>query len=315
VKFEKTDEETMGAMNYKHLHYFWMVAKTGSIGRASARLHVTAQTISGQLTLFEEILGHQLFDRVGRRLQLNDMGRLVLRYADDIFTLGGELEEAVRRGPGERTLQLRVGVTDAVPKTMAYLLLEPAMQLPQGLRIICREGKPRQLLAELATHQLDIVIADSPLPANVEVRGFNHLLGECGLDFFAAPALARQYRKGFPRSLDGAPFLLPGEDAAMRPRLLRWFDRIGIRPQIVGEFDDGALMKAFGEAGAGIFCAPQAVAARLRKQLAVQCLGTTNEVSEQFYAVSMERRLTHPAVVAIRSAARDKLFGTVQPAG
>jgi LysR family transcriptional activator of nhaA len=299
----------MGALNYKHLHYFWMVAKTGSIGRASTRLHVTAQTISGQLTLFEQVLGQPLFDRIGRRLQLNDMGRMVLRYADDIFTLGGELEEAVQRGPGERPLQLRVGVTDAVPKSMAYLLLEPAVRLPQGLRIICREGKPRQLLAELATHRLDIVIGDSPLPANVEVRGFNHLLGECGLVFFAAPALARQYRKRFPHSLDGAPFLLPGEDAAVRPRLLRWFDRICVRPVIVGEFDDSALLKAFGEAGTGIFCAPQAVAARLKKQLAVEILGSTSEVSEQFYAVSMERRLTHPAVVAIRTAARGTLFG------
>lgn len=298
----------MGTLNYKHLHYFWMVARSGGIGRASARLHVTAQTISGQLTQFEEVLGHPLFDRIGRRLQLNDMGRMVLRYADEIFTLGGELEEAVRRGPAGRPLQLRVGITDAVPKSMAYLLLEPAMQLPQALRIICREGKRRQLLAELATHQLDIVIADSPLPANIEVRGFNHLLGECGLAFFAAPALARRYRKGFPVSLNGAPFLLPGEDAAVRPRLLRWFEQAGIEPQIVGEFDDSALMKAFGEAGTGVFCVPQAVGPRIRKQYAVQMLGATGEVSEQFYAVSMERRLTHPAVVAIQSTARDRLF-------
>ena len=298
-------------LNYKHLHYFWVVAKTGGINHASERLHLTPQTISGQISLFEEGLGYKLFNRIGRRLELNDAGRTVFSYADQMFTLGEELEEVLRFRPGGRPLQFRVGVADAVPKTIAYLLLETALKLPEQFRIVCREGKLDRLLGDLAIHRLDIVIADSPMPANIDVRGYSHLLGECDTSFFAAPALAKQYKKGFPRSLDGAPFLMPGEDAAVRPRLLRWFDKEKIRPNITGEFDDGALLNAFGEAGTGIFAAPSAVAAQLAKQLGVVQLGQTDAVIEQFFAISVERRLTHPAVLAIQSAARENLI--IQP--
>lgn len=298
----------MSSINYKHLHYFWVVAKAGGIGRASERLHLTPQTISGQIALFEDVLGYKLFNRVGRRLELNDAGRVVLGYADEIFTLGEELQEVLRFRPGGWPLQLRVGVADAVPKAIAYLLLEPAMELPESLRIVCREGKLTSLLADLAIHRLDIVIADSPMPANIDVRGYNHLLGECGVAFFATDELAKQSTHEFPKSLDGAPFLMPGEDAAVRPRLLRWFEKERVHPRIVGEFDDGALLQAFGAAGKGIFAAPSAVADQIIKQYGVTEIGRTTLVTEQFYAISVERQLTHPAVVAISSAARESLI-------
>ncbi|EJL87182.1 transcriptional regulator [Herbaspirillum sp. CF444] len=298
----------MAALNYKHLHYFWVVAKTGGIARAGERLHLTAQTISGQITLFEDSLGYKLFNRVGRKLELNDAGRTVFAYADQIFTLGEELEEVMRFRPGGSPLQFRVGVADAVPKTIAYLLLETALKLDDPVRIVCREGKLNNLLGDLAIHRLDIVIADSPMPANIDVRGYSHLLGECNTSFFATPALAKTYKKNFPQSLDDAPFLMPGEDAAVRPKLLRWFEKEKIRPQIAGEFDDGALLNAFGEAGTGIFAAPSAVAAQLKQQLGVVQIGQTEQITEQFYAISVERRLTHPAVLAIQSAARESLI-------
>ena len=299
----------MSAINYKHLHYFWVVAKCGGIGRASEQLHLTPQTISGQITLLEESLGASLFDRVGRRIELNDTGRMVFSYADEIFSLGEELEDMLHHRPGDRPLQFSVGVVDSVQKSIAYMLLEPALKLPETLRMVCREGKLSTLLAGLAIQSFDIVIADGPMPANSNVRGFSHLLGECGITFFAAPPLARQVRKGFPQSLDGAPFLLPGEDAAVRPRLLKWFDRERIRPRIAGEFDDGALLKEFGAAGTGVFCMPSVVASQIKRQYGVLEIGDTSEVMEQFYAISVERRLSHPAVVAISSAARKRSAG------
>ena len=298
----------MGTLNYKHLHYFWAVAKAGSVTRASERLHLTPQTISGQLSLFEEVLGEVLFNRSGRQFELTEAGRMVLSYADEIFSLGQELEEMLHHRPTDRPLQFRVGVTDAVPKAVAYQLLEPAMQVAQPPRIICREGKVANLLAELAVHRLDIVIADSPMPRTVDVRGFSHLLGECGLTFFATAELAQQHPGSFPQSLDGAPMLLPGEDVAVRSRLTRWFSDHRIRPRIIGEFDDGALMTAFGQAGVGIFAAPTAIAEQVMRQHEVVSIGTTEEVIEQFYAISVERKLTHPAVVAISRAARQELF-------
>lgn len=296
------------ALNFKHLRYFWVVAKAGGIARASERLHLTPQTISGQLSLFEELLGYKLFARVGRRLEITDAGRVVLSYADEIFTLGAELEGVLRSPAAGRPLQFRVGVADAVQKVVTYRLLEPAMGLQEPLRMVCREGKIAALLAELAVHRLDIVIADGPMPATANIKGFNHLLGECGLTFFATAKLARKLRGGFPQCLDGAPLLLPGEDAAVRPRLLRWLDAKRIQPRIVGEFDDGALLNAFGRAGAGVFAAPTAIVEQVRQQYAVAAIGSTVEVTEQFYAISVERRLTHPAVIAITSAARKELF-------
>jgi len=298
----------MSSLNFKHLRYFWVVAKAGGITRASERLHLTPQTISGQISVFEALLGYKLFARTGRRLELTEAGRVALSYADKIFTLGEELEGVLRSPAEGRPLQLSVGVADAVPKVVAYRLLEPAVRLPEPLHIVCREGQLASLLADLAVHRLDIVIADSPMPAAVNVRGFNHLLGECGVTFFATAKLARQHKGSFPGLLDGAPLLLPGEHAAVRPRLIRWFDAQGINPRIVGEFDDGALLKAFGRAGAGIFAVPSAIAEQVRRQYGVLAIGRTEAVTEVFYAISVERRLTHPAVVAITSAARKELF-------
>lgn len=295
-------------INYKHLHYFWAVAKAGGVTRASELLHLTPQTISGQLSLFEEVLGEQLFKRTGRGFELTEAGRMALSYADDIFSLGKELEEALHHSTTHRPLQFSVGITDSVPKTLAYQLLEPAIQIEQPPRIVCREGKATDLLAELAVQRLDIVISDSPMPRNIDVRGYSHLLGECGLTFFATPELVKRHAGPFPQCLDGAPMLIPGADVAVRPRLLRWFSDKQIRPRIAGEFDDSALMQAFGQAGAGIFAAPSAIAEQVIRQYEVVRIGTTEEVIEQFYAISVERKLTHPAVVAISRAARQELF-------
>lgn len=298
----------MGTLNYKHLHYFWAVAKAGGVTRASERLHLTPQTISGQLSLFEEVLGEKLFKRTGRNFELTEKGQMALSYADEIFSLGQELEEVLHHGPTDRPLQFSVGITDSVPKALAYQLLEPAMQVVQPPRIICREGKAADLLAELAVHRLDIVIADSPMPRSVDVRGFSHLLGECGLTFFATAELARQHAGAFPNCLNDAPLLLPGADVAVRPKLTRWLSDKHIRPRITGEFDDGALMKAFGQAGVGIFAAPSAIAEQVMRQHEVVSIGSTEELIEQFYAISVERKLTHPSVLAISHAARQELF-------
>jgi LysR family transcriptional activator of nhaA len=299
----------VSALNYKHLHYFWVVAKAGGIARASERLHLTPQTISGQISSFEDMLGYKLFTRIGRHFDLTDAGRMVLSYADEIFTLGEELEGVLHDPTGGRPAHFRVGIAEAVQKVVAYLLLEPALRLPEPPRMVCREGKLVTLLQELAVQRLDIVIADSPIPAAVGIKGFSHLLGECGLTFFATPNLARKYKDPFPNCLDGARLLMPGEDAALRPRLLQWFEKLAIRPRIVGDFDDSALMKAFGQVGIGIFAAPSATTALICQQYGVVAIGHTEAVTEQFYAISVERRLTHPAVVAISAAARQELFG------
>ena len=296
----------MSALNYKHLHYFWVVAKSGSIARAAEQLHLTPQTISGQLSLFEEIQGEQLFRKNGRNLELTEAGQLVLSYAEDIFALGQELEEVLHHRPTERTLQLRVGVSDALPKAVAYRLLEPALKLPQTLRINCREGKLESLLADLATHKLDVVMSDSAMPPTVNVRGYSHLLGECGISFFATSSLLEQYATAFPGNLEGAPLLLPGEDAALRSRLLQWLDQRNIHPRIAGEFDDSALMSAFGQAGAGFFAAPTVIADMVVRQYDVCVVGQTDDIREQFYAISVQRKLTHPAVLAISRAAQQE---------
>lgn len=298
----------MPTVNYKHLHYFWVVAKAGGITRASKQLHITPQTISGQLSLFEQTLGELLFHRSGKQFELTEAGQMVLAYADEIFSLGQELQEALHHQMVGRPVHFRVGLTDAVHKSLAYRLLEPAFQIPQPPRIICREGKVANLLAELAIHRLDIVIADSPMPPSLNVRGFSHLLGESGLSFFATQALAEKYAGRFPQCLDGAPLLLPGADVAVRPRLMRWLSDHKLHPIIAGEFDDSALMEAFGRAGTGIFCAPSAIAPQIVHKNETVHIGATDEVKEHFYAISIERKLTHPAVLAISRSARQELF-------
>jgi LysR family transcriptional activator of nhaA len=291
-------------INYKHLHYFWVVARQGGITRASERLHLTPQTISGQINMLEDTLGENLFTRVGRNLELTETGRLVLSYADEIFSLGSELEEALHNLPPDRPMVFRVGIADVVPKSIAYRLVAPAMELPEQVRIICRENSLDNLLAELALHRIDLVIADGPVPPGINVRGYNHFLGECGVSFLAVPHLAKSLHKNFPKSLNGSPLLLPSETNMMQARLLNWLDGMHIHPRIVGEFDDSALMKVFGQAGTGVFIAPTAIANEVASQYDVRIIGSTEEVKEQFYAISVERRLTHPGVIAITETAR-----------
>lgn len=294
-------------INYKHLHYFWMVAKEGGIARASERLHLTPQTISGQISLLEEQFGEALFNKVGRQLELTETGRLVLSYADEIFALGGELESAVRNLPPERPMLFRVGVADVIPKSIASRLLAPVLDLNEPLRLICKENSLDSLLGELALHRLDLVIADGPIPTRLNVTGFSHSLGESGISFLATAALAKRLGKKFPQNLDSAPLLIPTEINMVQSRLLQWFDSLHIHPRIIGEFDDSALMKAFGQAGKGVFIAPTAIAKEVARQFHVTLIGSTDAVREQFYAISTERRISHPAIESITKTAREWL--------
>jgi LysR family transcriptional activator of nhaA len=295
-------------VNYKHLHYFWAVAREGGVARASERLHLTPQTISGQLSLLEEYLGVDLFTRVGRNLELTESGRLVLSYADEIFSLGGELEEVIHQLPEGRPQLFRVGVVDVLPKSIAHRILEPALQVSESVRMICREASLDTLLAELAVHRLDLVLADRPIPPTVSTRGFSHKLGECAVSFFATKKLAKKLKGDFPRCLDGAPLLLPSSGNQLRSGIDQWLDKHRLHPRMVAEFDDSALMKAFGQEGAGIFIAPAAIEAEVEWQYQVAAIGRLDEVKEHFYAISVERRVTHPVVSAVMEAARETLF-------
>ena len=299
----------MSALNYKHLRYFWATAKTGSIARASEQLHLTPQSISGQLQELESALGVDLFRRVGRGLELTDVGQGVLRYAEQIFTLGDELQGYVRDLGKHHSQPFRVGIADSVPKSVAYRLVEPALRGEPQLRLVIREGRLALLLADLAINRIDMVIADRPMPANINVRGYSHFLGKSSVTVFATPALKKSLSGDFPAMLHQAPFLLPGEDTAIRKRLTQWFEGNDLRPRIVGEFDDSALMKAFGQAGAGLFVAPTAIAADVERQFHVKAVGTILDVCEELYAISTERRVSHPAVKAITTAAQTEIFG------
>jgi LysR family transcriptional activator of nhaA len=294
-------------LNYKQLHYFWRVAKVGSIARAAEQLRLAPQTISAQIGTLEEALGTELFRRVGRRLELTPSGDLALAYADEIFQIGRELEETVRNRPGSGDLAFRVGIADVVPKSIAYRLLVPAMSTPIRMRLICREDKLERLFGELAIHKLDLVIADRPLPAGLGVKGYSHALGKTPIAFFAAPALAARYRQDFPGSLDGAPVLIPGDGTTMHGALVRWFSEHQIAPRIAGEFDDAALMLAFGKAGAGVFPASEILVDEIRAQYGAECIGRADSVAARYYAISVARKLTHPAVVAVGEAARKHL--------
>jgi LysR family transcriptional activator of nhaA len=302
-------EDSMERLNYHHLLYFWMVAREGTVARAAAQLRLAQPTLSGQIRALEGAMGEKLFERAGRGLRLTEMGRMVFRYANEIFALGRELAESVKGRPTGRPLRLAVGVADAMPKLVAYRLIEPALALPQPARLVVHEQSTERLLAALALHELDVVLTDRVAPPGVSVRAFNHLLGDCGATLFAAPKLAVKYRRGFPRALDGAPFLLPGETSTLRRGLEQWFEKQRIRPRIVGEFDDSTLIKVFGQAGKGIFAAPSIIESSVRKQYGVAVVGSLDRVRERFYAVSAERRLKHPAVIAITESARRELFG------
>ncbi|WP_426235239.1 transcriptional activator NhaR [Pseudomonas sp. TWP3-2] len=298
-------------LNYRQLHYFWVVAKTGSIVRACEQLNLTPQTISGQISLLEQTYGIELFQRVGRQLELTEAGRQALPLAEQMFQIGGDLELMLRAQPNEQQILFRVGVADVVPKSIVYRLIAPTMELSEPLRITCREDKLERLLADLAIQRLDLVISDSPMPSHLDIKGYSQKLGECGISFFATADLAARYGQDFPRSLHGAPLLIPGAESVVRSRLQRWFAELQIQPRIVGEFDDSALMQAFGQSGSGIFIGPSVIADEVQRQYNVEVIGQTDAVSESFYAISVERKVKHPGIVAITEGARRELFTAV----
>lgn len=298
-------------MNFKHLHYFWAAAKAGGIVRAGEQLHISPQTLSGQIKLLEDRLGCALFRKVGRGLELTDEGRLVLGYADQIFALSSELEVKLSEArSGERTLDFHVGIADSVPKAVAYRLLEPALGVAEHVRLLCHEGKFQDLLGQLAVHRLDLVIADEPMSRQISVKAFNHLLGSTEMSFFAAPSLKRGLVGEFPQCLDGAPMLLQGSSSAMRQRFDFWLAMNKIRPHVIGEFDDAALMKAFGGEGRGVFMTPSVLESETSAQYGVRVVGRTSELVEEFYAVTVERQISHPCIAAITERAERQLLGS-----
>lgn len=294
-------------LNYHHLLYFWTVAREGSIARASQQLRLAQPTISGQIHELEEALGEKLFARQGRGLVLTDVGRVVYRYADEIFSIGREMLDTLKDRPTGRPIRLQVGIANVVPKLIAYRILKPALELPEKVNVIVHEDSPERLLASLATHGLDLVLADAPVGA-VKVKAFSHTLGECGVTFFASAKLAPKLRRNFPKSLNGAPMLLPHETAAVRRGIDTWFLQNDLRPTTVGEFDDSALMMTFGQAGTGVFAGSSAIEKEIQQQYSVQPIGRVETIRERFFAISAERKLRHPAVVAISERARTDLF-------
>lgn len=295
-------------LNYHHLLYFWLTVKTGSVTEASEELRLSQSTVSAQIRALERALDEKLFRRHGRRLVPTDTGQIVFHYADEIFALGREMIDTVKDRPTGRPLRLNVGVADVLPKLVAHRLLAPALELDVPVRLVCTEGKPANLLAELALHRIDVVLSDVPADPSVALKVFTHLLGECDVSLVAAPALAAKHRRGFPRALDGAPLLLPALGSALRRGLDQWLEDRNLRPHVVGEFEDAALMQAFGRAGVGLVPIPSVVERAVGRQYGMRVVGRLPEVRERFYAISAERRLKHPAVVAISSAAKRDLF-------
>ena len=289
----------MDWLNYHHLLYFWTVVRRGGVAAAAEELRLAPSTVSVQVRRLEESLSEKLLRKSGRRLALTEMGRLVYGYADEIFSMGREMTEALRGRPTGRAMRLVVGVADVVEKLVAERLIAPALRLPEPVRVVCREASPAQLLGALARHEVDMLLTDTPVGAEVEVRAYNHLLGESGVSFVATPALAAACRRGFPRSLDGRPMLLPTENMAIRRSLDQWLEERQIRPQVVGEFEDGALLREFGTAGHGVFVTPTMVEKALLRAHHLRTVGRTEAVRARVYAVSAERRIKHPGVAAI----------------
>ena len=298
-------------LNYHHLLYFWTVVREGGVSKAAAKLRLSQPTISAQVKMLEASLGERLLERQGRTLALTEPGRVVYRYADEIFTAGRELQETLKGRPSGRAIQFTVGVANAVPKLIAYRLLRPAIEGPEVVQITCREDHPDQLVAQLAVHALDVVISDTPAPSHVRVKVFNHLLGESGTTFFAAGPLARRARRRFPRSLNDTPTLLPTVNTALRRALEQWFEAEDLHPPVAGEFEDSALLKAFGESGHAVFPAPTAIEREVCRHYRVAVVGRAPSVRERYYAISAERRLKHPGVLAITATARTELFSGV----
>ena len=299
----------MEFLNYHHLRYFWVVAKEGGLRKAADKLHVSQPTISAQIAALEGVLGEKLFRRGGRSLALTEAGHRVLSYAEEIFSLGQELLDAAKQRPTARPLRVHIGITDSLPKLVSYEIIKPIFKLEQPVQAVCREGKVADLLAQLAAYRLDIVLADEPAPSSLPIKVFNHLLGECGLSFCAVPKLAATLKRKFPKSLNDAPVLLPATNTALRQSLEKWFHGGGIRPRLVAEFDDAALMKVAAVDGLGFFALPTVVTKEAITSYGFQIIGRTEDCRQQFYAISPERKLTHPAVQAITTQAKTMLFG------
>ena len=292
----------MTPLNYNHLYYFYVVATDGSIAKASARLHLTPQTISGQISSFEKQVGVTLFDRDGKKMRLSEMGQLIYSYAEDIFLLGDEVKEILKTQQPAHWVTFTVGITDVIPKILAYQLLSPVLKMEDSVRLICTEGDQESLLADLAVNRIDLVLTDQPLQPGSLVKAYNHQLTESGFTFFATKRLATKFKKDFPQSLSGQPFLMQSKQSAARQRLSLWLEQHDVSPNIIAEFDDSALMKSFGQAGYGIFTGPTLIEEYIESQYDVNIIGRTEEIKEHFYAITPERRIKHPAIVEIMSA-------------
>jgi LysR family transcriptional activator of nhaA len=295
-------------LNYHHLFYFWNVAKEGTVSAAAKKLHVARTTVTAQVRELEKAADAKLFRKSGRYLELTEFGQHVYRYAEEIFAIGRELKDFMKTGQPGMTKKFVVGMPDVVPKLVAFELLKPAIHHPERFQIVCHEGKLPELMADLALHRLDLIISDSPAPATVDVRAYSHRLGECGLSFLAVPELARKHRRKFPWSLNGAPVCLPTDHTAVRRSLNHWLDENDIHPQVIAEFEDSALLKVFGQSGLGIVPVPTAIEKEVKTQYGMQLVGRLDDVIDRFYAISVEKRVHHPAVVAIVKQARSKIF-------
>lgn len=289
----------MAWLNYHHLLYFWTVARRGSIAEAAGELHLTQPAISAQIKTLERSIGHKLFARRGRGLELTDVGRVVARYAEEIFTLGRSLQDTLAGRTPDRLSPLRIGVVDALPKLLVHRLLRPALEADAGSRLVVFEGKLDRLLGDLAVHELDAVLADAPAPPTLGVRTFSHPVLESGVSFLAAPARAAALRRRFPRSLDGAPALLPTSNTALRRSLDAWFVAQGVAPAIRAEIDDSAVLKTFGAEGLGFFAVPTVVEREVAERYGVKVVGRAESVRERVFAITAERRISHPGVLAI----------------
>jgi LysR family transcriptional activator of nhaA len=295
-------------LNYHHLLYFWTVAREGTIAKAGETLLLAPPTISEQIRSLEESLGVRLFQKQGRNLILTDAGRVAFQYADEIFARGREMSDVLRGRTIGRTARFTIGIADVVPKLIAYRLILPALKLSDPVHLVCREGKPDKLLAQLAIHELDLVISDAPLDPSIRIHAFSHLLGQSSLSFFAHPRIAKRSKARFPKCLDGMPFLMPADNSDLRRSLEHWFDSQGVRPVVVGDFEDSALAAVFSEAAVGAFATPTPTEAQVKRQYGLSLLGRTRDIVESFYAISLDRRLKHPAVIAISEFAHSAIF-------
>lgn len=295
-------------LNYHHLLYFWTVAREGGLAPAGKVLRLSQSALSGQIRQLESNLGQALFERRGRKLEMTETGRVVFRYAEQIFGLGREMLDVIRERPVDRPLRLVVGISDVVPKLLVRQLLGPAFRQEQRLSLVCHEDQFDRLLASLAAHVLDVVIADAPIPPDSELPLFNHLLGESSVTLVAPSKLASTLQKDFPAAVDGAPMLLPLTGSALRRNLDSWFENVGVRPDVRAEAEDSALLKAFAADGMGGMFVPTPIAAQVCARYNVAIVADVDAVHERFYAITAERRLIHPGVIAMRSTARTQLF-------